>query len=57
MGDDILKALVAAGYVDIDTRLYKLFPGATLSEWKQDPMTVNNALYQSGQCFFLFCLH
>jgi hypothetical protein len=52
MGDDIIKALVSAGYVNIDTHLYKLFPGATLSDWKQNALAVNNALYTSGQCFF-----
>lgn len=52
MGADLLTSLRDAGYTNLDTRMFKCFPGGTLSEWQNNALRTNDKLYSSHQCFF-----
>lgn len=51
MGPELVASLQAANY-QVNTSLFRIFPGATLEDWKEDAMKVNFRLYKDHQCFF-----
>eukprot|EP01032_Pedospumella_encystans_P035430 gene35430-40077_t len=51
MGEELIASLCSAGY-QVNTSMYKIFPGATVNEWNANPVATNFSLYGSGQCFF-----